>query len=240
MVSQVSESPPPPADAARLRGACVYSVDGDLRYLSHQDELRMLARALVRAEWPLRWSQGFNPKLRLSIVLPRSVGTAADGQLALADLAAAAPPEPLFARLAECLPAGCRLARVVAPAGRGTPHPLEAEYATEIEPPDRAGLAERIAVLLARETVVIQRRMGPGRPTRPVDLRPGIERLEGTDGVLRMRLRAGAQPAARPSEIITELGLPAGSYVHRLRRVAVRWDTELSGPDAGPHSLGKD
>ncbi len=231
MAEPLPETPAvPPPEVARRGALCVYAIGGDLRYLAHHDELRMLTRALVRAEWPLSWTQGFNPRPRLSIVLPRSVGTAADGQVARVELVADAAPGDLFARLAGQLPAGCTLERVVVPAPRAKPRPVVAVYEVEVEPRDWAGLPERGAALLARAEVVVPRRLGPGRPVRAVDLRPGIESVDWTDGVLRMRLRAGVQPAARPSEIITELGLDRGSYVHRLRRVAVQWDTELWGP----------
>ncbi|MBU0616609.1 MAG: DUF2344 domain-containing protein, partial [Planctomycetes bacterium] len=36
--------------------ACCFALGGDLRLLSHHDELRMLARALRRAGWPLAYS----------------------------------------------------------------------------------------------------------------------------------------------------------------------------------------
>ncbi|MCK4342628.1 MAG: TIGR03936 family radical SAM-associated protein, partial [Phycisphaerae bacterium] len=110
---------PPPTTAPageRFRVAMEYALGGDLRFLSHHDELRLLARAVVRARWPVAYSRGFNPLPRLVVPLPRSLGTAAECQLALVDLGVPRRPEDLFASLSSALPAGCRLLRIIAPA----------------------------------------------------------------------------------------------------------------------------
>ena len=81
-----SRAPAGEQTAPCFRVALSYALNGELRYLSHRDELRMLTRALVRARWPLRYSRGFNPIPRLTLTLPRSVGTASECQLALVEL----------------------------------------------------------------------------------------------------------------------------------------------------------
>ncbi len=76
--------------------------------------------------------------------------------------------------------------------------------------------------------------MGPGKPTRTVDLRPLIETIEFGDGVLTMRLRFVEQRTVRPAELLTELGLAAEKYGHLLRRVEVQWDSQIAdAPTAG-------
>jgi len=215
----------PGAPPARFRVALEYALEGDLRFLAHRDELRMLMRALVRARWPIAYSQGFNPLPRLSLPLPRNLGTAAERQLALVDLRAARTPDELAASLARTLPAGCVLQRVISPAPRVTPHALRPEEA--------AVLGERGAALTARSTLPIERECGPGKPRRAIDIRPYIDRLELEGCRLRLELRFVQQRTARPSEILTELGL-AESCGQRLRRRAVQWDIELPGPSVGP------
>jgi radical SAM-linked protein len=232
----------PPSAAADARGAAAapwrvaleFAVTGDVRFLSHHDELRMLERALVRAGWPLAYSQGFNPRPRVIVPLPRSVGTAANGQLALVDLRAAGAPEELSASLAAALPADYRLVRVAALASRRVPRAQTACYEVELDAAEVDGLAPRIEGLLARPTLVVPRAYGPGRAPRPIDIRPYIEQLQLDGCRLRIVLHCGAQRTARPSEVITELGLPAAAYNGRLRRSEVHWDIELFGPDTGP------
>lgn len=232
---------PQPAEAAaaaqgapRFRVAVEFAVLGDLRFLSHHDEVRMLTRALVRAGWPLAYSHGFNPRPRLTIPLPRNLGVAARSQVALVDLSAPRTSAELHASLAPQLPAGCRLCRVIAPAPRATPQALRATYELDLDPPAVAAVSPRIAALLARPSLLVQREYGPQKPTRPVDIRPFIESVELEGPCLRIGLRYAAQRTARPSEVTDELGLAAETCNGRFRRADVQWNMELSGAQIGP------
>jgi radical SAM-linked protein len=226
-----------PADSPdrRSRALVIYALDGDLRFLAHHDELRMLQRALVRAAWPLAYSHGFNPRPKLTVLLPRNLGTAAAEQVARVELSEPRSGDELFDSLAAQLPADCRLRRVITPAARATPHPRGAVYELELDGPDLNGRAERVASVLASSTAVVTRESAPGQPTRPFDVRPYIKQLELRGNVLCMELLFVEQRTARPAEIITALGLAADAYNHRVRRAAVHWDMELAGPE-GPAS----
>ena len=46
---------------------------GRLKYISHLDLQRAVARMLVRSGLPIAYTEGFNPHPRLNIVLPLSV-----------------------------------------------------------------------------------------------------------------------------------------------------------------------
>jgi len=234
MVEPRTAAPVGRSEAPRVRAALEYAVRGDLRYLSHHDELRMLGRALVRARWPLRYSQGFNPMPRLSIPLPRSVGMESECQWAVVELGEARPEQLLAARLAAVLPGACELKQVIAPAPPGTPHPRAVEYRVAIDPPERRSVATRVRRVMALEQLVVQRAGAPGKPARPVDIRPYLDvlALDGTE--LRMRLRYAQQQSARPAEILMELGLAADAYNQRVRRSAVIWDMELAGAGVAP------
>lgn len=51
-----------------------YHKTGRARFLSHLDTMRVFAQSLTRAGLPLRYSEGFNPHIVLSIALPLGVG----------------------------------------------------------------------------------------------------------------------------------------------------------------------
>ncbi|MDR1692313.1 MAG: TIGR03936 family radical SAM-associated protein [Oscillospiraceae bacterium] len=51
-----------------------YHKTGRARFLSHLDTMRVFSRALTRTGLPLRFTEGFNPHLILSIALPLGVG----------------------------------------------------------------------------------------------------------------------------------------------------------------------
>jgi radical SAM-linked protein len=217
-----------------LRVAIELCVQGDLRYLSHHDELRMLARALVRARWPLAYSRGYNPLPRIVLPLPRSVGMASDCQWVLIDLCEPRTTGELHESLAAALPAGCKLRRVIAPATRATPHPKTVSYQVELPSGATGELDRRIERLLAATDVTLTRHGGPDKPASRVNIRPYLKSIVWDGGHLHMRLAHVQQRAARPAEILTALGLDASEHQHCIRRSEVEWDIELTGPPQRP------
>jgi radical SAM-linked protein len=225
-----------PEQAQNMPVAIRFSIDGDLRFISHHDELRLLARAARRAGWPLAYSGGFNPRPRLILLLPRSVGTASACEWAIAELTEPRAAAQLRQSLAAALPPACRLQRVMPLTTRAKPQPRRAIYRVELGPDHAAQIGPRIAAVLAAETLSVERDYGPGKPTRPVDIRPYIETLTFRDCTLSMRLAFVGQRTARPTEVLTALNLPAGAYYHGVRRVEVEWNIGLAGRVPWPAS----
>lgn len=44
----------------------IYSKEEEVKFVSHLDLLRVLERAIRRAEIPIAYSQGFNPRMKIS------------------------------------------------------------------------------------------------------------------------------------------------------------------------------
>ena len=79
----------------RHRWVFAFQVDGDLRFVSHHDMLRLFRRALARAEVPMRFSQGFNPHPRMSLPLPRPVGMASETEALMIETECDVDPEDI-------------------------------------------------------------------------------------------------------------------------------------------------
>ncbi|MBN2448399.1 MAG: DUF2344 domain-containing protein, partial [Phycisphaerae bacterium] len=112
-----------PASTGKTPVAVEYALTGDLRFLSHHDEMRMLARAAIRARWPIAYSGGFNPIPRLSIALPRPVGLASQCQLAMIQLTHPRPADELRSTLNQSLPRGCSVTHLNIPGPSRAPQP---------------------------------------------------------------------------------------------------------------------
>jgi radical SAM-linked protein len=224
----------PPAGAERFRVALTADVGGELRFLSHHDELRLLTRAIIRAGWPVAYSRGFNPQPQLRVPLPRSVGTAASGQLILVDLETPRSVQALADSLAAALPVDYRLQNVVAPVPRTTPHAQRVTVAVTLSLEDAERARQQLPELLGRATLCVERRTDQRGATTTIDIRPFIEDIQLDGRELRLHLRVQQQRSARPTEILTELGLAAEAYLHRLRRVDVQWDMAFDGPETRP------
>ena len=225
---------PAPDTAAGCSAAFRYSLEGDQRFISHHDELRMLVRALKRAGWPLAYSQGFNPQPRLTLPLPRRVGTGSNCEWAVARLCEIPPIAQLFESLAAVLPPGCILQRVLMLPPRAKLHPSKAIYKIELDKQHAELIASRIPRLMESERLEVERAYGPHKPARLIDIRPRIKTVTLDGRTLTMQLVFVDQSTARPVEVLTALSLPAEIYHHRVRQVEVAWDIALAESAPGP------
>ena len=88
------------------------SKSGRAIYISHLDLMRTMQRAFLRADMPLKYSEGFNPHAMISFALPLSVGTVSECELMDFRLKGfMALPEIVF-RLNRVLPEGLRVLEV--------------------------------------------------------------------------------------------------------------------------------
>lgn len=58
----------------------------DMRFISHLDLLRFLERVLIKGEIPVKYSQGFHPRPKISLGNPISLGTEAFNEVMDIDL----------------------------------------------------------------------------------------------------------------------------------------------------------
>jgi radical SAM-linked protein len=221
------------------RVAVRFALGGDLRFLSHQDCMRLFERAAVRALLPLRWGKGFNPRPRVTLPLPRPLGTASDDELLLIELeqdADAIPlaPRDLLEKLAPQLPRDITLADAQ---GVGeTPQPRSARYRVDLPPDHRPNdLPARIAALLASTTAVVERRVDAKGRSKPMDIRPFLLKVSSADDLSWLRVEIEVTPggSARATEVLDALGLPGRELAHCLTREQVDWQIESPSKDVG-------
>ena len=205
----------------RNRLALRYAIEGDLRFISHHDSLRLFERALARAGLPVRYSEGFNPRPRISIVLPRSVGVASRDELLVVELATPLEPDDARRLLAREVPAGLTvLAAEVLPNGNA-PAARMAEYSLAIEPTLADVVRTRAEELLAREHVEVERVVPKSRSQKQVDIRPYLATIAVIDNRLYWTQSITPTGTARPDEVLTALGLPGRDHLHRVCREKV-------------------
>lgn len=205
----------------RNRLAIRFAVEADLRFISHHDSLRLFERALARAGLPLRYSEGFNPRPRLRLSLPRPVGVASSDELLVVELTEPLPPSVVMERLSPQMPAGLSLLGVEPIAESDRRLPSEASYSLTLDASQREGLAGRIAELLAAECVPVTRIMHQDSKQKSIDLRAYILAIELTDEGVRWRQTITGTGTVRVNEVLEALGLSARAHLHRVRREQV-------------------
>lgn len=104
--------------ATALTGFCMYKLrfiftkTGILRYISHLDLMRLLTRAMRRADLPLKMSEGFSPHPKLSIGRALKLGVESEHEEAAIVLRQPVEPEEFRQRLSAQLPEGISVKEV--------------------------------------------------------------------------------------------------------------------------------
>ncbi|MFP3937892.1 MAG: TIGR03936 family radical SAM-associated protein [Phycisphaerae bacterium] len=205
-----------------------FRVHGDLRYLSHHDMARVMERTTARAEVPLRYSQGYNPRPRLSLLCPRPVAVAVcDDPLLLVT------EEPVdTSRMREGLnresPRGLQF-DTCEPATRATPQPVGMDYYCPVA--DVEAVDSPLEELLKRDTWPVERlvsakRRRGGFARREIDLREMVSDLEVRDGRLWWKAQPRGDLWPRPGEVLRLLSLPERPLLAEVVRTHVRLDTD--------------
>lgn len=203
----------------------------ELRWLGHLDLMRVFERAIRMSGIDVAYTQGFNPRVKMSIASALPLGATADGELVTISCAGHVDAKDILIRLNKHLPDAMKLtsAQVLGPHAKG-PAVVAGEFVVEVALPDEGSIEKlRAAVdeLMSREEIPWVRESGGKR--RKVDLRPGIEGLRVESGeqgtgsaelVLRVR---HLEFTVKPSEVVAVLNesVPGLEIVslHRSRLV---------------------
>jgi len=94
-----------------MRWMVWFSVEGDLRFLSHRNMMNLCQRAAARAGLPLAFSGGFNPRPKLSLILPRPVGVTSRCEVLTIKFDRVVHDTQWAERFDKQLPAGAKLLR---------------------------------------------------------------------------------------------------------------------------------
>lgn len=185
----------------------LFSKTGRAVYISHLDLMRTMQRAFLRAELPLKYSEGFNPHAQISMLLPLSLGHASVCELmdfrVYADCDLAAMPE----KLNDALPEGIRVERVWEPERKGRDLKwLRVKCELEYDTRDSAAMAAGITAFFRQESIVIRRKTKRGEGES--DIRPAIRELHAAAGegcVILDAIVSAQEPTLNPEHLVSAL-----------------------------------
>jgi len=201
--------------AAVCRVRLTFAKGSAMRFTSHLDLARTWERALRRADVPLVYSQGFNPRPQIQFAAALPLGYLGKKELLDMTLTERVSLEELSKRIVAVLPDGLSLLQVEeiplsAPALQAQIQ--FASYRGYLETSlSLAELQDRVDRFLATPTIPWTRRSRKGK-TREVDLRAMVDHLNVRQTragrlVLEMRLRHDNKGAGRADEVIAALDL---------------------------------
>lgn len=164
-----------------------FEKNGPAAYISHLDLMKALQRSFVRAGIPVKYSQGFNPHIEMSIVVPLSTGYETRCDLCDLDLIVDELPENFVESLNAVMPWGMKVL-YAGPADRPVREIACCAYEIVLPAGDTAAMKA-----LFEQPVLLEKRSKRGR--KEVDLRDYIKQLdfaaEGDKTLCRCVLTAG-------------------------------------------------
>ena len=203
-----------------------FKIGRSLRFLSHAETVKVFQRACIRAGIKIQYSQGFNPRPRLSLPLPRSVGVETDDDL----LCLCVQTSPSFdaeqfkTKLSEQLPEGCELLSVSVAKTNTSFQPCLATYVLTVQ---RGCLDERLRTksesLLTSQSLNRKRWDTKNSKFKNVDVRPFLKsiKIQGTKIVVECKISSAG--SIRVDEILKLLELDVGKLTAPIRRTSVQW-----------------
>ena len=149
-------------------------------YISHLDLMRTFQRCFPRTELDIKHTQGYHPHPIISIVLPLPVGQSSDCELLDFEVTQDSDGSGIAEKLNTGMPTGIRaLACYEARRPIRELDGLRADVTLEYDTGVPEGAAERLRALLARDTLVIQKRT-KRKELADVDIAPMIRRADVT------------------------------------------------------------
>ena len=169
--------------------------------------MRLFARAIRRSGLDVAYSEGYNPRLYLCLVLPRPVGVACKDDLLVLETSDKCRSEELHSRLASHLPNGIKISECFELGPGRTPKAIAAVYSLQLSQEQTAGLVDKISDVLRAGKLSIQRLGKPDSDSRQLDIRPYLSEMKLDGDKLLFSLAHTDSGSAKPAEILALLNL---------------------------------
>lgn len=201
---------------------------GDLQYISHLDLVRTMHRIVVRSGLPLWYTEGFNPKPKMTFAAPLSVGTESLCEFMDVRVTKRLPEDEIVARLNANMTDEMQVIEAYYPE-RPITDIGYLSYTVEIH---TAGVSEELAqkcreALCAPKIEIVKKTKSSDAAT--VDIKPLIKetsvRVKGEELVIECVLSASPSAFLNPEHVIGYLRSAAG--ILRDPEITNEWYTVL-------------
>ncbi|WP_300356603.1 TIGR03936 family radical SAM-associated protein [Fusobacterium sp.] len=146
----------------------------EMKYISHLDLLRFMDRILRKSGIPVKFSQGFHPRPKISLGNPISLGTEAFNEAMDIELREDMTNEELFKRLNNKCVIGFEFTKVIDIDGKTSIAEEYKEMRFEIQGPGSS--LEKIENLLGQDEIILTKEKKGKIETK--DLKPRIKSYE--------------------------------------------------------------
>lgn len=214
-----------------------FAIQGRMAYLSHQETLTMFQRAFLRAAIPVAFSGGFNPRPRLSIPLPRSVGTQSTAERICAVLSTdeLVDVSAVRSRLSHQLPLDCVLLDVQCIEGKSSFHPCGVRYvftlSGNLTEEQQRHLAACQRDIETGERIEVQRYLAKKKKHQSFDIFPFVGQLNFCGNQIEVFCRVSQEGSVRIDELMQWFQLEANQLKEPVKRTAIQWEQNYQEQD---------
>ena len=158
---------------------------GAVRYISHLDLTRNMARGLKLSGLPVWYTEGFNPRIYMTYAMPLSLGVCGERECMDIRLTEDVPLEDIAPRLNAHLPAGLQALEATEPVDKFEDIQY-GEYHLFLEG-DPAALEEQLHTLFQREEVLVLKHTKKG--DKEFDIKPDFQNAQLNPALLQEALK---------------------------------------------------
>lgn len=184
-----------------------FSRTGAAAWLAHLDLMRMFERGFRRADLPMVWSQGFNPRPSMVFALPIGLGIEAEAEIMDFELEESLSEDEIMQRLSKAFTRDIGISSVTQIPPR--PMSLMAMVKEAVYRYEGPGAGLSFQTCWDHETDFTLEIVRKGKE-KQIDLQDYVLDLEiVTDSVFRIRSKAGSQSNMRPEwplELLSQRG----------------------------------
>ncbi len=186
-----------------------YSKGEELKFIGHLDLVRVFERAVRRSSVPIAYSQGFNPKMRISYGIPLPLGITSEAEYADFEINGWIKPDNLKEKLNSKLPPALKIleAKIIGTKEGSLMACTEAVEYVAFPAENTNNLKDKINKALNKKEIIIKRKRKD--KIKEIDIRPMLNKLEFDGKVIRMVVQANSKGTVKPQEVLSILGLEA-------------------------------
>ena len=183
-----------------------YKEGEEVKFISHLDFLRTAVRIFRRANLPVKYSEGFNPHMVMTIGLPLSVGTTSVCECLELELTEDVDAKSALKAINAACPNGIEFTGIKKAEGMKPMHLIDsALYEASFTTDGNADIEEYIAA----PEVMIEKKSK--RKINEVNIKDFVREIkpvstDGTSHKLEMRLNAGNTSNLKPELVIKSIG----------------------------------
>lgn len=199
-----------------------FSKNGETKFVSHLDLVRLFSRVFKRAELPLAYSEGFNPHPKMSIGIPLSVGVTSEAELIDVEFYDEVAAEDIKSRLNEKMPIGILISKVkkLEQGDAKLSTVSKAQYGVKLFGAEIT--EDKVSDFMSKTTIEIEKKTK--RSEKVVDIKPDIFVLSYiSENELFMELATGSNANLKPDVVLEAMqkyidGFNPEDYaVHRIK-----------------------